>query len=132
VPLKVPSRRLAVRNSTTAAKAKPFKAKPLTIVNSCNRRKLFRIGAAVERADAEKPSPLEPKPLPGVMTTFGASNFIQNACQLVSLAEWRTQDEGALRPKNFQLRFLRAIAKNPGVAKESPPARELVPCPRRM
>src|ERR1022692_348660 len=60
--------------------------------NSCKRRAtssaLARLLKALMR---KKPSPFEPKPLPGVITTFASLRILSNACQLVIPFGVRTQ-----------------------------------------
>ena len=46
----------------------------------------------------KKPSPLEPNPLPGVMTTFSSRNIQSKVCQLVLPAGVSTQIYGAFVP----------------------------------
>ena len=60
--------------------------------NSCNRRDTSSALARLLNALMRKnPSPLEPKPEPGVMTTFASFKILSNACQLVVLLGARTQ-----------------------------------------
>src|SRR5438270_12103752 len=46
----------------------------------------------------KKPSPFEPKPLPGVITTFNSFSIQSNVCQLVMPSRVSTQRYGALVP----------------------------------
>ena len=61
-------------------------------LSSCKRRAtssaLARLLKALMR---KKPSPFEPKPDPGVMTTFASARILSNACQLVTSFGVRTQ-----------------------------------------
>ena len=53
---------------------------------ACKRRATSSAFARLLKAEMrKKPSPFEPKPLPGVMTTFASRKILSNACQLVTL-----------------------------------------------
>ena len=65
---------------------------PLHQFNSCNRRATSSALARLLKAEMRKnPSPFEPKPLPGVITTFESCRILSNACQLVTPFGVRTQ-----------------------------------------
>src|SRR6185312_16438106 len=54
-------------------------------LNSCNRRATSSAFARLLNALMRKyPSPFEPKPLPGVITTFASPRILSNAPQLVT------------------------------------------------
>ena len=60
--------------------------------NSCNRRATSSaLARLLKLLMRKKPSPFEPKPLPGVMTTFASFRILSNACQLVTPFGVRTQ-----------------------------------------
>ena len=60
--------------------------------NSCNRRATSSAFARLLNALMRKyPSPFEPKPLPGVITTLASLRILSNTCQLVTPCGVRTQ-----------------------------------------
>src|ERR1039457_368117 len=87
--------------------------------NSCKRRAtssaLARLLKALMR---KKPSPFEPKPLPGVMTTFASFKILSNACQLVMPVGVRTQIYGAFTPpKTFRPAFFAPLRRTAALSK---------------